>query len=133
MLVVAIVLAVLAALLHVAIFFMEAVAFRRPAVHARFGTRPADVEAVAPWAFNQGFYNLFLAIGALVGAGLAGAGADGSPMQVAGLALVLASCGSMLAAALVLLASSRAMARAAAMQGTIPALAVVAAVLTLAG
>src|SRR5690606_3642234 len=66
-----VVLALLSAVLHVVIFVLEAVLFRRPDVHGRFATRPGDVDAVAPWAFNQGFYNLFLAIGAAVGAVLA--------------------------------------------------------------
>jgi len=126
-LILASVLAILAALLHVMIFVLEAVRFDRPEVHARFRTRTEDVPAVRPWAYNQGFYNLFLAIGALVGAVLALAGQE----QV-GLALVLLACGSMLAAALVLVLSDRRMARAAATQGLFPLLAVVFSVLALA-
>ena len=42
--------------------------YRRPAVHRRFGVRTeAEVEATAFGMYNQGFYNLFLAIGTLVG------------------------------------------------------------------
>lgn len=122
-----VVLALLSAVLHVVIFVLEAVLFRRPDVHGRFATRPGDVDAVAPWAFNQGFYNLFLAIGAAVGAVLA----LGEGTRPAGLALVLLACGSMLAAAVVLASTDRRMARAAATQGTVPLLAVVAAVLAL--
>src|SRR5262245_51086358 len=51
--------AVLAGLLHVAIFTMESVLFRRPQIFRRFLTMPGDVDAVRPWALNQGFYNLF--------------------------------------------------------------------------
>lgn len=120
MIIAASVFAVLAALLHVLFFAYESVLFERPDVHARFRTRTEDVPAVKPWAYNQGFYNLFLAIGALVGAGLALAGEE-----TVGLALILLACGSMLAAALVLVATNRAMARAAATQGTFPLLAVV--------
>lgn len=127
MVVVAAVLALLAAALHVVIFVLEAVLFRRPDVHARFATQPQDVDAVAPWAFNQGFYNLFLAIGAAVGALLA----LGEDTRTVGLALVLLACGSMLAAALVLVSSDRRMLRAAANQGTIPLFAVIAAVVAL--
>ncbi len=126
MIILASVLAVLAALLHVLFFVYESVIFERPEVHARFQTRTQDVPAVKPWAFNQGFYNLFLAVGALVGAGLALAG-----QETVGLALVLLACGSMLAAALVLVATNRAMVRAAATQGTLPLLAVVAGVVAL--
>ena len=124
MVVVAVLLALLAAALHGVIFVLEAVLFRRPDVHARFGTSSRDVDAVAPWAFNQGFYNLFLAIGAAVGALLALTPSTRST----GLALVLLACGSMLAAALVLAASDRRMLRAAATQGTVPLLAVLASV-----
>jgi len=121
------VLAALAAALHVLIFLMEAVWFpHRPDVQARFRTHPDDVEAVRPWAYNQGFYNLFLAVGALVGAVVALAGA-----VTTGLALVLLACGSMLAAAVVLVGTDRRMARAAATQGTVPALAVVCALVAL--
>lgn len=126
MLIAAVVLAVLAGLLHVWIFVMESVLFDRPSIHARFAVRSQDVPVVRPWAYNQGFYNLFLGIGALVGAVVAASGS-----HPVGLALVLASCGSMLAAAVVLVASQRTMARAATTQGTLPLLAVLAAAATL--
>ena len=74
MVILASVFAVLAALLHVLFFAYESLLFERPEVHARFRTRTQDVPAVKPWAYNQGFYNLFLAIGALVGVVLALAG-----------------------------------------------------------
>jgi len=118
--------AILAALLHVLFFAYESVLFERPDVHARFQTRTADVPAVKPWAYNQGFYNLFLAIGALVGAVLALAG-----QETVGLALILFACGSMVSAALVLVVTNRSMARAAATQGAIPLLAVIFAVVAL--
>jgi putative membrane protein len=126
MLIAALVVAALAGLLHVWIFVMESVLFDRPSIHARFAVRGQDVPVVRPWAYNQGFYNLFLGIGALVGVVVAASGQRG-----VGLALVLASCGSMLAAAVVLVASQRTMVRAAATQGTLPLLAVLAAVVTL--
>lgn len=127
MLAVALVLAALAGLLHVYIFVLESLRFDRPEVHQRFRTRTEDVPAVRAWAYNQGFYNLFLAIGAFVGVLVAATGSDD-----VGLALVLLACGSMLAAALVLVATDRRMVRAAASQGTVPLLAVVAAVVVLA-
>jgi putative membrane protein len=125
-LIAALVFAALAGLLHVWIFVMESVLFDRPSIHARFAVRSQDVPVVRSWAYNQGFYNLFLGIGALVGVVVAASGQHG-----VGLALVLASCGSMLAAAVVLVASQRTMARAAAAQGTLPLLAVLAAVAAL--
>jgi len=127
MLTICLVLAALAALLHVMFFVMESVLFTRPSVHGRFGTRSQDVEAAKPWAFNQGFYNLFLAVGTLVGVVLAEA-----DEVTTGLALILFGCGSMLAAALVLVIPQPQMARAAAIQGTLPALAVVLAIVELA-
>ncbi|WP_028048897.1 DUF1304 domain-containing protein [Cellulomonas sp. URHD0024] len=117
--------AVLAALVHVLFFAYESVLFERPAVHARFRTRTQDVPAVRPWAYNQGFYNLFLAIGTTVGVAFAFSQED------VGLALVLFGCGSMLAAAVVLVTADRRMARAAVTQGLFPLLAVVLAVVTL--
>ena len=119
--VVAAVFALLAAALHVAIFLMEAVLWTRPAVYRRFGLASAD-EAVATksMAYNQGFYNLFLAVGALLGAVLLG------PAGVVGATLVVFACGSMLAAALVLVTSDRSKARAASVQGLFPLLALVA-------
>ena len=69
-----------------------------------------------PWAYNQGFYNLFLAIGTAAGIGLT-AGGDHDP----GLALVTFCCGSMVAAALVLVSSDARQARGAIVQGTLPA------------
>ncbi|WP_028047677.1 DUF1304 domain-containing protein [Cellulomonas sp. URHE0023] len=126
MLIAAAVFAVLAALLHVVFFLYESVLFERPEVHARFLTRTQDVPAVKPWAYNQGFYNLFLAVGTLVGVGLALAGS-----QDVGLALVLFGCGSMLAAAAVLISADRRMVRAAATQGLFPVLAIALAVVQL--
>ena len=76
-------------------------------------------------AFNQGFYNLFLAVGVAVGVGLAAGG------QVAeGRAMVLVACGVMLGAAVVLFASNRRFLVAALIQGGPPLVAIVA---TLAG
>jgi putative membrane protein len=110
----------LAALIHVYIFVLEAVLFTRPAGHQTFGVPESDLPAVRPWAFNQGFYNLFLAVIAAVGVTLLHTGAE-----PAGRALVAASCGSMIAAAVVLLATNRRMIRAAAVQGLAPLVAIV--------
>ncbi|GAA0566026.1 DUF1304 domain-containing protein [Paractinoplanes ferrugineus] len=112
--------AVLAALIHVYIFILEAILFPRPQGYRTFGVPESDVPAVRSWAFNQGFYNLFLAVSAIVGVLLAHTG----PTQ-AGTALVAAGCGSMLAAAVVLLATNRRMLRAAAVQGLAPLVAIV--------
>jgi putative membrane protein len=111
---VAIVAAVVAALLHVYIFMLESLWFERPEVWRRFriGSQ-ADAGVVRSFAFNQGFYNLFLAIGIAIGLGLVAVG------QVeAGRAIVAFACASMVGAGLVLAAHDRAMIRAAAIQVT---------------
>jgi putative membrane protein len=112
--------AALAALLHVYIFVMESLTWTSPRTRATFGTTPEEAETTRLLAFNQGFYNLFLAI--VSGIGIA-ALATGCP--AVGAALVFAGVGSMLAAALVLVLSSPDKARAAITQGTFPLIAVV--------
>ncbi|MDO5862856.1 MULTISPECIES: DUF1304 domain-containing protein [Paenarthrobacter] len=113
--------ALVAALLHVYIFTMESITWTKPATWKRFSlTSQADAETTKPLAYNQGFYNLFLAVGALAGIVAVWAGAP----QV-GWTLVFSSCGSMLLAALILAASGRKYLRAAVLQGTTPLLAVV--------
>ena len=113
--------AFIAALLHVYIFTMESVTWTRPATWKRFGVASqADAETTRPLAYNQGFYNLFLALGALIGAGAVLLG-----QPVVGWTLIFASCGSMLLAAAVLALTGRKYLRPAATQGTTPLLAVV--------
>ncbi|MCF3139877.1 DUF1304 domain-containing protein [Paenarthrobacter sp. AR 02] len=119
--------ALIAALLHVFIFTMESITWTKPSTWKRFSlTSQADAETTKPLAYNQGFYNLFLAIGALIGIIAVWAGAP----QV-GWTLVFSSCGSMLLAALVLAASGKKYLRAATTQGITPLLAVVLGVLAL--
>jgi putative membrane protein len=123
----ALVLAGIAALLHVYIWTMESITWKQPATWKRFGVESqADADTNALFAYNQGYYNLFLAVVAIVGIVLVVADRD-----EAGWALVIAACGTMFAASLVLLSSSGSV-RAAATQGTIPALAVLFAVLAIA-
>ena len=118
MAVVASVLVGLAALLHVYIWYMESLAWRTPVIWKRFGlASQADADTTAPLAYNQGFYNLFLAIGAGLGVILYWAGA-----RDAGFALAVFSAASMFAASLVLLSTGRSRLRAAASQGTLPLL-----------
>lgn len=113
--------ALVAGLLHVYIFSMESITWTRPATWKRFSvTSQTDAETTKPLAYNQGFYNLFLAIGALTGIVLVALG-----HQQVGWTLVFSSCGSMLLAAIVLAVSGRKYLRAAVLQGTTPLLAVV--------
>ena len=123
LLVIAIVFAALAALLHVFIFLMESVLWMRPATWKRFGlTSQAEAATIRPMALNQGFYNLFLAIGIFVGFFLL----PHAALHVAGEMLILFCCASMVAAALVLLISNPKLARAALTQGVLPLIALVA-------
>jgi putative membrane protein len=131
MLTVSLVAASLAALLHLYIFVMESFLWTTPRVRATFGiTDDAQAEYTKPLAYNQGFYNLFLAIVTIVGVGLVvagGAGGAGTAFEAsaAGTALLVAGTGSMLAAALVLLLSDRTKTRAALTQGLFPLVALV--------
>ena len=110
----------LAAVLHVYIFLMEAAWWTRPKIWQRFGlASQTEAETTRVLAYNQGFYNLFLAIGAVVGIGMVGSNRDAS------VALIVMSTGSMLSAALVLVTSDRSKLRAAVIQGLLPALALV--------
>lgn len=71
----ALVLALLAGLLHVYIWWLESVSFEK-AGRKVFGVRAEDVPVVKPWAFNQGYYNLFLGILTIIGAARAWSGAE---------------------------------------------------------
>jgi len=111
----------IAALIHVVIFRLESIVWSQPATWKRFGLRSqADADVVRPMALNQGFYNLFLAIGTIVGIVLAATGS----VDV-GRALVLFATLSMVAAASVLIISNAKLARAAVTQGAAPLIAVV--------
>jgi putative membrane protein len=112
--------AVLAALVHVVIFYFESVGWTKPAVWKRFGVASqADADTVRPMAYNQGFYNLFLGVGAILGAILLA-----TDVQQAGYAVVLFATLSMVAAATVLALSNPKLARAALTQGALPLVAV---------
>lgn len=122
---VSLVLAGLAVVMHVYIFFLEAIAFRKPFAHRTFGIKdPAEVELLAFPMLNQGFYNLFLAIGTAVG--VVGVARDWEPQ---GTTLVVFGCLFMVCAALVLAVTRPRMARGAAVQGLLPLLALVAALI----
>lgn len=119
--------AAVAAAFHVFIFALESVRWTEPETRKIFGVASeADALTTKSLAFNQGFYNLFLALSTLLGIALLLSG-----LSAVGLTLVFAGTGMMLAAALVLILSDRTKARAALMQGTPPLLAVVVTALAL--
>ncbi|MDR6905630.1 putative membrane protein [Agromyces sp. 3263] len=106
----------LAALLHGYIFLMESVWWTRPSTWKRFGVPDqASADTTRPMAYNQGFYNLFLGIGAALGLVMYWAGA----VDV-GKALVLFTTACMVLAALVLTTTGRGYLRPALIQGTLP-------------
>ncbi|ORA10112.1 DUF1304 domain-containing protein [Mycobacterium asiaticum] len=115
----ALVFAALAAVLHVYIWSMESLTWTSPRTRATFGTTPEEAETTKLLAYNQGFYNLFLAIVTGVGIGAVFMG-----HREVGAALVFADVGSMAAAAVVLLISARDKARAAVTQGLFPVIAI---------
>ncbi|MET0822131.1 MAG: DUF1304 domain-containing protein, partial [Aeromicrobium sp.] len=107
---VALVLAGLAGALHVFIFVLESLRWTQPATWKTFGVASqADAETTAPLAYNQGFYNLFLAVGTFVGIVVV---IMSDTRDAVGWTLIVFACGSMLAAALVLLSTGLDRARA---------------------
>ncbi|KAA0024068.1 DUF1304 domain-containing protein [Antrihabitans cavernicola] len=109
--------AAIAAVLHVFIFAMESVLWAQPKVWKRFSVaNQAEADVLKPMAFNQGFYNLFLALGIFVGLIIGGS---------AGHAIVLFACLSIVGAALVLAVGGKQYYRAAFMQGITPLIALV--------
>jgi putative membrane protein len=116
-----------AALIHIFIFVMESVLWLRPTTYRRFGIASQnDAEVLRPMALNQGFYNLFLAIGGIVAVILLAAG-----VRTVGCAIGIFAVASMLAAALVLITSNPRLARAAVLQGAAPLVGVVFLILAL--
>ena len=71
--------AFLAALLHFKFFLLESVFWGRPRVNRIFKLAPevAHSPAVRTFAFNMGFYNLFLSLGTLAGLALLHRGCSG--------------------------------------------------------
>lgn len=127
MIVAGLVLAGLAALIHVYIFYLESIVWTSDRARAVFGTGTrAEAEAMKDLAFNQGFYNLFLAVVTLLGIAVTAVGS-----ATVGLTMVAVGTGCMVAAGLVLLISSPAKASAALKQLTAPALALVALIIGL--
>lgn len=102
------ILAAIAGVIHVAFFVLESFLFTKPAGRKIFGTSEADAETMKFLAFNQGFYNLFLAIGTFVGIALG--------QRV----LVVFTCASMVGAAAILATGGKKLIRGVIMQGAPP-------------
>jgi len=122
MVTVGLVLTGLAAAVHVYIFYLESIVWTGAKARAVFGIRTLEeAQGMKLLAFNQGFYNLFLAIEIVLGLVLFAAG-----HLAVGATLIYVGAGSMIAASLVLLLSSPDKAAAALKQGLFPLLGVLA-------
>jgi putative membrane protein len=118
----------LAALIHIFIFVLESVLWSRPSTWRRFGLKSQqEADTVRPMAYNQGFYNAFLALGA--GAGLVMIAS--ANVQGEGIALSIFVLLSMLLASVVLITSNPKLARAAFTQGAAPLIGLIFLVLSL--
>ncbi|MDQ1661449.1 MAG: putative rane protein [Blastococcus sp.] len=116
------VLVVLAAAIHGYVFVLESLTWTTPSTRRTFGVKSdAEAEATRLLAFNQGFYNLFLALVTVVGVVLVVTGP-----AAAGYALIVAGAGSMAGAGVVLAASNPRLLRAALIQLVPPGLGLVA-------
>ena len=114
--------AILAVVFHVLAFVLESFLFRRTAVQVFLLGRPEPAPGVRLWAFNQGFYNLFLAAGPAAGLIAYHAGHPET-----GRALVIYGCAFMAACGVVLFASDRRLWRGMLGQSLPPLIAVIAA------
>jgi len=112
--------------IHVGFFVMESVLWRRPQVHRVFGiTDPGQADVMAPALLNQGFYNLFLALGAFTGIVYSSDVVTRSHDE-----LLVFTALFMIGAAIVLVVSDRRLIRGALLQGLAPLLALLVAVVT---
>ncbi|WP_323960152.1 DUF1304 family protein [Arthrobacter sp. JZ12] len=110
--------AMIAGLLHVYIFVLESVRWRHPSTWRKFGiTSQEHADILRPMAFNQGFYNLFLAAGVIVGLSLSG--------TLVGYGMVVMALAVMVLAAVVLVFTNRALWAGALLQGLPPLVALV--------
>lgn len=112
--------AAIAVLLHVYIFVLESILWTSDGTIRKFGITKVQAEQTKQLAFNQGFYNLFLAI--IAAAGIAFLLLE---QPAVGLALLAAGLGSMAAAGLVLAISDPRKLRAAITQLAAPTVALV--------
>jgi putative membrane protein len=104
--------ALLPALIHVYIFVLESLMWGKARTNKVFGVKDAEAQIIKPFAFNQGFYNLFLAVAVLLGLHLRTA----EMTAAAGSVLIIYGLASMIAAGAVLVLSTPRLWRAALIQ-----------------
>ncbi len=106
-----------AAVIHVYIFILESFLFQKPEGYKAFKMKKEDHEAAKPWALNQGFYNLFLAIGMFMGLYYV------NQLEVKTAGAMVSFCGfSMIVAGVVLFVTNKKMAKGALIQAVPPLL-----------
>lgn len=112
---IAVVFGVLSGVFHILFWLMEAVWWRRPEWWRRFGVKTQEqADSLTFNMLNQGYYNLFLGVGAVVGSVLLA-------VEVPGRTTLLGYCSLfMVGAGLVLAVSRRSMIRAAFLQAGPP-------------
>jgi putative membrane protein len=107
-----------AAVVHLVFFAMESMLWSSPGVWRRFGmSSQRDADIVHPMAYNQGFYNLFLAGGSVVGLVL-----YWTTLRQVGFGLIFFCGVCMVLASLVLVTTDRRFRGAAVLQGGLPLL-----------
>jgi putative membrane protein len=107
----------LGAVVHVYFYYLESVSWSKPSSWKRFGIKSAeDAETVRPWAVNQGYYNLFIAIGTLAGVALIAL----PDLDQAGISIAIFGALIMAGAGVVLVSTNKAMAIGALIQGAAP-------------
>jgi putative membrane protein len=99
------------AVVHIYIFALESLLWGRPKTNKVFGLSEADSQVTKKLAFNQGFYNLFLAIALIAGVILVDFG-----HAIEGQTLMDYAVSSVMMAGAVLFVSSPELKRAAAVQ-----------------
>ena len=111
----------IAALIHLYIFYLESIAWSKPKTWKTFGlASQSEADTVRPMAYNQGYYNGFLALGVIIGLVLIT-----TDVAQAGYALAIFAGASMVLAATVLITSNIKLARAAVLQGAAPLIGIV--------
>lgn len=106
-----------AAIIHIFFFILESVLFQKSNGYKYFKMKKEDHAAVKPWAFNQGFYNLFLAVGMLIGLYYV------TQLEIRMAGMMVSFCGlSMVIAGIVLFLTDRKMRRGALIQAVPPLL-----------
>lgn len=111
--------AILAGLLHVFIFYMESITWTSEKARSTFGMTKEEANNTKEMAFNQGFYNLMLAVETLFGVCFMFFGnVIGKPLAIFGIL-------SMFSAAALLFFSSPDKRSAAIKQGTLPLIALI--------